>query len=415
MIRPLPAPGPLPQPAPQAGPAAAFTRPASAQAGPALALSRTLLPVLSRILRPARALAPALALLLAAAPAPASDAPEAEAGPSKPRPVVSEVIRPQAEISRAWVGSVEAEHEISLGFLVLGTMAQRQGELGDVVSRGDVLAQLDAADLDSGVRAAEAGVAIARAQRDTARDANDRASELLDRGVSNQAALDEAANTLAAAEATLREAEAQLEQAREQRSYADLKAPTDGIITAVHAEAGATLDAGDPVFDLAAGDRREVVVSLTQDVASAMQVGAVFDITLISNPAITGMATLVRIDPVSERTSRTRAAHMMLGKDSHPAFRIGALVNARLTAANGPIITLSEGALIADADPPAVWVVTGNDRHLARTPVDIGARAAGRVLVLSGLAEGDEVLTRGVNSVTEGQQVGPRTAPEAIR
>ena len=280
---------------------------------------------------------------------------------------------------------------------------------------GDLLAQLDAAELDAVVRAAEAGVAISRAQLGTARDANDRAAELLDRGVANQSAVDEATNSLAAAEANLRQAEAQLEQAREQRSYADLRAPTDGIITAVNAEAGATLDAGDPVFDMAAGDTREVVVSLTQDVASAMQMGTEFDIVLISNPAITGRAVMDRIDPVSERTSRTRAAHLTLAEDSHRAFRIGALVNARLAAAGTRIITLSDGALIAGSDPAAVWVVSGDDRRLSRTPIDIGARAAGRVLVLSGLGEGDEVLIRGVNSVTEGQTVGPRTAPEAIR
>ena len=230
-----------------------------------------------------------------------------------------------------------------------------------------------------------------------------------------QAAVDEAKNSLAAAEATLRQAEAELEQAREQRSYAELRAPTDGIITAVHVDAGATLDAGEPVFDMAAGDAREVIVSLTQDVATAMLVGTVFDITLVSNPAITGQATLKRIDPVSERTSRTRAAHLTLDEGSHRAFRIGALVTARLAATNDRIITLSDGALIAGAEPPAVWVVAGEARTLHRTEIETGPGAAGRVLVVSGLNEGDEVLIRGVNSVTEGQQVGPRTAPEAIR
>ena len=244
-------------------------------------------------------LALASLLALAAAPLHAADT-DAAGAEARPRPVVSEVIQPQAEIARSWVGSVEAKHEISLGFLLLGTLAQRQAELGDVVKKGDVLAQLDSADLAAGVRAAEAGVSIARAQRDTAQDANDRASALLERGVSNQAAVEEARNSLAAAEASLRQAEAQLEQAREQLSYAQLTAPTDGIITAVRAEAGATLDSGEPVFDLAAGEAREVIVSLTQDVASAMPTGTEFDVSLVSNPAITARATLERIDPVSD-------------------------------------------------------------------------------------------------------------------
>ncbi|MAC78836.1 MAG: hypothetical protein CML66_12320 [Rhodobacteraceae bacterium] len=360
----------------------------------------------------------AIALVLAATSTSASDTetdPTVVADADVPRPVVSEVLQSQAGIARSWVGSIEAEHEISLGFLVLGTLAQRPADLGNVVSKGDVLARLDAADLEAGVRAAQAGVTIAQAQRGTAKDANDRAAELLARGVGNQSAVEEARNSLAAAEAALRQAEAELEQAREQRSYADLKAPRDGIITAVHAEAGAILDAGDPVFDMAAGGAREVILSMTQDIANAMQMGTIFDISLISNPTIRGKATLDRIDPVSERTSRTRAAHLKMADDSHPAFRLGALVSARLAATNARIVTLSDGAIIEDSDPPAVWVVTQPDRTLARTDIQIGARAAGRVLVEGGLQEGDEVLIRGVNSVKEGQKVGRRTAPEAIQ
>lgn len=357
-------------------------------------------------------------LLILATPALASEGntPSTVVTPSgdAPRPVVSELIQSQTTIARSWVGSIEAQQEISLGFLVLGTLAQRSADLGDVVTKGDVLARLDAGDLEAGVRAAEAGVAIAEAQLDTARDADARARELLQRGVGNQSAAEEAQNSLAAAQAQLAQARALLEQSREQRSYADLTAPADGIITAVHAEFGATLDAGEAVFDLAAGQAREVIVSMTQDVASAMQRGTVFDIALISNPSVIGQATLSRVDPVSERTSRTRAAHLALSPDSPPAFRLGTLVTARLAANNGRIVTLSEGAVIHDADPPAVWVV-GPDRTLSRREIEVGARAAGRVLVLGGLATGDEVLIRGVNSVTEGQKVGPTTAPEAIR
>lgn len=357
--------------------------------------------------------------LIAMSPAFASDAtvPTTAVEPSSdaPRPVVSEIVRSQAAIARSWVGSVEAKREISLGFLVLGTLTQRSADLGDVVSKGDVLARLDATDLGAGVRAAEAGVAIAQARLETARDANDRAKELLQRGVTNQSTAEEAENNLAAAQAQLAQAHARQKQALEQRSYADLVAPADGVITAVHAETGATLDSGEAVFDLAAGDAREVIVSMTEDVANAMDIGTEFDIRLISNPVVTGKATLARIDPVSERTSRTRSAHLTLSEDSPRAFRLGTLVTARLAASNGQIMTVSEGALIHDADPPAVWVVSGPDRTLSRREIVTNIRAAGRVLVVAGLDDGDEVLVRGVNSVTEGQSVGPSTTPEAIR
>ncbi|MAY47500.1 MAG: hypothetical protein CML65_19905, partial [Rhodobacteraceae bacterium] len=79
----------------------------------------------------------AIALVLAATSTSASDTetdPTVVADADVPRPVVSEVLQSQAGIARSWVGSIEAEHEISLGFLVLGTLAQRPADLGNVVS-----------------------------------------------------------------------------------------------------------------------------------------------------------------------------------------------------------------------------------------------------------------------------------------
>lgn len=339
----------------------------------------------------------------------------AQTAEEAPRPVVSEIVESEAGLARSWVGSVAAEQEIALGFLVLGTLAQRGADAGDVVAKGDVLARLESSDLEAGLRAAEAGVAIAEAGYDTARDAAERAKQLLARGVGSQASTEAAENTLAAADAQLRQARAALAQARDARSYADLGAPADGVITEVFAEPGATLEAGEPVLQLAVDDAREVLISMTQDDAAAMSAGAQFDIRLVSNRAVAGAATLTRIDPISERTSRTRLAHLTVSDDTPVDFRLGALVSATLTAESGRVITLPVAALIAGAEPPAVWVIAGDGRRLRRAEVATGPAAGGRLVVLSGLAEGDEVLVRGVNSVQEGQAVGPRTGPEAIR
>lgn len=338
-----------------------------------------------------------LALLLLATPALAEE-----------RPVISEIVAPQAGIESAWVGTVSAASEIDLGFLQLGTLAERAVDAGDTVDKGEVLARLDASDLDAQVRAAEAGVKIAEASLQTAQDTSDRVKALVERGVDSASAAESAANALASAKAALEQAEAGLARAKDARNQADLRAPLDGIVTETHAEPGAALDAGQTVVTLAAREGREAVIALSEDAAAATAPGARYTVRLMSNPARTVTATLDRIDPVSARATRTRSAHLRLDGDL-TAFRLGALVSvARSDLAQAEITTLPVSALIAGAEPPAVWRIAGAERQLERVTVQLGPRAAGRVVVLSGIADGDEILTRGVNSVTEGQAVGRR-------
>ncbi len=348
----------------------------------------------------------AFLLLLAGAPAWAQQA--------APRPVVSEIVTPRAGLASSWVGSVAASSELDLGFLRLGTLAERAVGNGDIVEKGDVLARLDASDLESELRGAEAGVTIANASLQTARDAFERAERLATRGVGSEAALDAARNDLAAAEAAMEQARAAEARARDARAQADLTAPMDGVITSVSAEPGATLSAGEAVMKLSSTARLEVIIALSEEDAAGMAPDAVFDLRLLSNSEVTTQATLARIDPVSARATRTRAAHLTLARDANAGFRLGALVNATLRAGRGVVTTLPATALIGGAEPPAVWQVTGKDRSVRRVTVTTGPRAGGRVVILQGVSDGDEIVIRGVNSIEDGQAVGARIAARQL-
>lgn len=354
-----------------------------------------------------------LALIMAliiALPAHADSAktPDGEITPAAPRPVVSEMVSLQSNLTLGWVGTVTAPREIDLGFARIGTVAERRVRVGDRVEKGDVLAMQDPADLDTSLRAARAGVDIARAQWKTAQDARDRTMQLVERGVDSTASAESARNRLAAAQAQLEQAEATLAQAQDGRDHAALTAPQDGVITAVYAEAGATLSAGEPLVKLAAIDAREVLLDLTEEDVAALAIGTDFNIELEANNAITARARLTSVDAVATRATRTRSVHLTLADDAPASFRLGALVTARLSAASQAVTILPHSAVIANAAPPAVWRIDPATRALHRQQVQIGGQAHGYVLVLTGISVGDEILTKGVNSVTQGQIVGTR-------
>lgn len=343
-------------------------------------------------------------LLMLALPASAE---ESATAPAAPRPVVSEIVAPSGELALSFVGTVAAKVEVDLGFPMGGTIAARPVERGDVVATGDLLARLDPEELEADLRAAEAGVAVASAQTNSARDARDRARELVARGVGAQTRLDDAERALVAADARLKQAEATTARAADIRKLATLTAPWDGVVTTIYQEPGASLSAGQPVLQLSGTNEREIVIDLSEEDAAAAWAGQEFVARLVANGAVTARAILDRIDPVAERNTRTRRAHLVLQAPPTP-FRLGALANVTPVVGEKSSIVLPMGAVLDPDAAPFVWVVDRGADSVRRVPVTLGVRFRDLALVTSGLKPGDEVVTRGIHSLQDGQIVGPR-------
>jgi RND family efflux transporter MFP subunit len=324
------------------------------------------------------------------------------------RPVVSEILAPQSGLKPSWVGTVTARVETDLGFSRAGTLAERPVNLGDVVVKDRVLALQDPQDLDAELRAAEAGVTVAAAQANSARDAADRVRALVERGVDSEAALQRAAAQLAAAEAFLEQAQATKFGAEDARQNATLRAPQDGVVTQVFAEPGATLAAGAPVLRLAGTEAREVVIDVTEGDVAGIAPGAVFRVRLEANLALEAKTHLTSIDPVATRATRTRQLRLALAADAPQGFRLGALVQVEPFDETAVSMSIPATAVIEGSDPAQVWRVSPSDRAVSRITIEIGQRAGDRILVLAGLSMGDEIVIKGVNSIKDGQIVGPR-------
>lgn len=346
----------------------------------------------------------ALALLAACKPQ--------TAAPPQPRPVVSEVLTPQAGLRPAYVGAIAPRTQTDLGFPLAGTLAERPVEEGDVVKRGAVLARLDPQQLEAQTRAAQAGVTVAEAQLNSARDAADRAKALTAKGVNSAASEEAAKNALAAAEARLTQARAALAQSRQVLGFATLSAPQDGVITHVYVQPGTALSAGQKVVQLAATRDREAVIDLSEQDAAGLAPGAVFQVRLEAAPQIATTASLRRIDPVADPTTRTRRLHLTLAADAAAAFRLGALVQVEPGARTRARLTLPRTALIGGK--PRVWVVSRQAGARTGTvraqPVTLAPGAGDRLVVAGGLRAGEEVVLKGVNSIKDGQVVGPSVA-----
>ncbi|SET17835.1 efflux RND transporter periplasmic adaptor subunit [Oceanicella actignis] len=347
-----------------------------------------------------------LALALSGAGARAmSQGPAPEQAP--PRPVVSVIVGAEAAGRRDFVGAVVARVETDLAFPLSGVVAARPADVGDEVRTGQVLARLDPEALEADVWAARAGVIAAEQELLSAQDARDREAELVARGVESAARLEDAERQLAAARARLEQARAALAQAQDRLDKATLRAPHDGVVTQVFVEPGAAVSAGAPLLRVAAVEEREVVADLTEADLTLFAGDAPASARLAALPEVRTDLRLRRVDPVADPRTRTRRARFAM-TDAPPEFRIGALAFVAPPPVKAGPPSIPAEALTRGPEGPAVWVVAPPERRAQLRPVRVGARIDGRVVILSGLSAGEEVVVKGVRSLTEGQRLGPR-------
>jgi membrane fusion protein, multidrug efflux system len=308
----------------------------------------------------------------------------------------------------AYAGEVRAREESTLAFRVGGKVLRRRVDAGDRVRAGDVLAELDPADLrlqaeslSAQLGAAEAG--LARTRADHARIAALAKDQLVSR--SN---LDQQTAALRAAEAEVRAARAQLDVARNQAGYSALRAPRDGVIASRHIEAGQVLSAGEPAFALAGDSGREIAFALPESRIREVAVGLQVIVELWSAPGQRWPGRIREIAAAADPQARTFAARATLDGEAANAVDLGQSARVYIVQSAGS--TLDVPLTAVQTDPKgtaAVWVADPKAQRVRRVPVRLGPFGAERVPVLSGLNAGDYVVVAGGHLLQDGQAVLP--------
>ena len=348
-------------------------------------------------------LAPALALALAGCGGKAPDAPE-------PRAVL--VVHPGAAGDPgglAFAGEVRAREESALSFRVGGKLVRRSVDVGDRVRAGQLLAELDAQDLQ--LQAAAAQAQLAAAQGELARATADRAryATLARQQLVSRSALDaqEAAHAAAAGQA--RAARANYDAARNAAGYSRLLAPRDGVIALRQAEAGQVVAAGQVIFGLAADGAREIAIALPEARMHDFAVGQAAQVELWNAPGQRLPAHIREISPAADAQTRTYAARVALDDAQAAADGLGQSARVYFAATPGgamlavPLAAVQPGA----NGGKALWVVDPATRRVRMMPVRLGPYAEDSVPVLDGVTAGDWIVAAGGHLLRAGEVVAP--------
>jgi RND family efflux transporter MFP subunit len=315
-----------------------------------------------------------------------------------PKPIADE---------RQAIGEVRPRYESDLSFRVAGKVLARRVDVGASVRQGDTLATLDTQDFQNRLRSAEAEVASADAVLVEARGDEARKAKLLSDGWTPKATYDAVLRNLRSADARLTSAKANLDLTRDQLSYTELKAEFDGVITAVGAEPGQNVNAGQMVVKLARPGDKDAVFNIAETAFTDRNSSSEHPEVIVwplSNPELRINGIVREISPVADSTTRTYTVKVTL-KDPPPQLRFGMSIGGRLKANSDPVVALPLSALFEKNGSPAVWVFDQASGGVTLRPVTVARYETDTAVIADGLAKGDAVVTAGVNTLREGQKV----------
>jgi RND family efflux transporter MFP subunit len=320
------------------------------------------------------------------------------------RPVRTVTVEPrQGGETLSLTGEIQPRYQADIGFRVKGKILKRPVDVGTAVKTGDLLARLDPQQYRQEVEKAKADVATADAEVEQSQNQEYRQRELLKNGHTTQVKFDQAVKALKAAQAHANAARAALVQANENLGYTELKADHDGVVTAVGADAGQVVGAGQMVVRLAQPGEREAVFNVSEAHLVHPQKDPTVTVKLVSDPAITAQGKVRYVSPQADPATRTFTVRVAL-PDAPPEMRLGATVTGSVTINEAQIISLPNAALFDQGGKPAVWLV-GADGTVTLKQIAVARYGDDSFVVGSGLAKGEIVVTGGVQKLVPGEKV----------
>jgi len=354
-------------------------------------------------------------------------------------PTVS-VVRPKRGAMKDEVvlpGNIQAFTDSPIYARASGYLKEWKVDIGARVKTGQVLAEIDAPELDQQVRQADAALAQSRAALEQARAMHElgrtneelarvtaqRWANLVAKGAvsrqendqyqaqyqaqaANVQALEKAIN---AAQSTVSSEEANLARLGELQGYKVVKAPFDGVITARNTDVGALVNAGNggpaqELFHMASTATLRVFVRLPQVYSRSAVPGVTADLVLSEFPGRRFTGKLVRTSEAIDPATRTLLTEVDVDNRSG-ALLPGAYaaVHLKLPSA-APSLILPVNALLFRSEGLQVGVVSPEGR-VELVSVILGKDYGTEVEVVSGISESDRVIVNPPDSLTSGVTV----------
>ncbi len=332
----------------------------------------------------------------------AASQPPKEAAPLIKVQTTAVAERPMPEFL-VLTGSLRADQESNIAADANGKVLQMLVERGQHVTRGQVIATLDARAASLGAVAAEAQAKLAQSQLEQSQKECGRVKHLLDTGAISQADFDRQTSQCTAQQWSAAAAEAQQQSATKLLGDARIRAPFDGIIGERMVNVGQYVQPSTQVASVYDPDPLRLQVTVPEASLADVKQGTPVTFSVAAYGDDQFNATVKFISPNVRESTRDLVVEAVV---SNPDGRLrpGMFAVARLELGERPHLVVPAAALQRDETEARVYVV-GSDKEVQERIVQLGEAKGDAVAVLSGVKVGEAVVLQPGPDVRDGARV----------
>jgi RND family efflux transporter MFP subunit len=324
----------------------------------------------------------------------------AVAGLSPAQPLTAAVELREVDEVYAADAVIESVRQATVSAQIAGVLTQLAVDAGDRVRRGQLLARIDTREADANVATAGAGVARTEAALAQAQLEYERTRSLVGQNFLSQAALDKAEADLKTARAALDAARAGSTQAVTGRSFAELRAPIDGVVSRRLMELGELATPGSGVVEIHDPTALRAVGTIPQYVLPRT---ARVERAEIELPSVGKRVKAVKVTvlPAADPRLLSTQVRADLPGDAPAGIVPGTAAKVLVPIGRSRKLVVPAAAVVRRGELTAVYVLADSTRQLRQ--VRVGNRVDGdAVEVLAGLSAGERVAvdpSRGTGAI----------------
>lgn len=318
-------------------------------------------------------------------------------------------------------GSLTAYSEASIYARTNGYLRKFYVDIGARVTEGQLLAEIEAPDVDAQLRQVTSALTQSKANLEIARLNYDRQKSLRTQNVNSAQELDQARTTFEASQAAVESAQANLQNLQVQQGFQKITAPFAGIVTRRNTDIGALINSGagtsTELFRVASTDPLRAYISVPQSSSPFVKVGAAAWVELAEFPGQKFEGKVARTAGAIEPSSRTMLTEVQIPNQDGKLFP-GAFARVHLALEGAPAqLSLPTNALLFRSEGPQVGIVDASGNVTIKL-VKLGRDFEKALEVLDGITATDRIILNPSDSLANGARVeakpvstGPATAP----
>lgn len=302
--------------------------------------------------------------------------------------------------------NVEAYIQASIHARASGYLKNWFVDIGDHVTNGQVLAEIETPELDEQIAQARAQLDQAKASLALAKITADRWHTLLKTASVSEQDEAEKQSDYVLQQANVEAARANLQRLEDLKSFDRVTAPFAGVITARNTDIGQLITAGSgpELFGMAQTDPLRVYVQVPQQYVHDVVDGQKAQLTFLEMPGRTVDASVTQVSGAVDPVSRTLQVELQV-PNPHGDLFAGSYAQVRFDDPAAPgALTIADNAVIFQSQGTQVAVV-GRDNKVHLRDVVVGRDFGDSIEILSGLTATDRVVDNPPDSITDGMSV----------